>query len=225
MIESTGSQIPTEYKAGVKKCLDKYKTYDGFLTKLNIDATAKLLPEWQDEMICPFDDKGDVKVPTLLIASVTFGKDRIMAWLMSYIVNVNSFFLGSNVERKMTPSQMEDASLVILQNYGNLFVSEIPVVFARIKGGKYGKAYGVIDGGMICNCFELYINDRNEERAEIFKRKERTRIERKKEKDSKVKSISFDEFKTTLIYADLEMSGKTKGLEEFVKKFGFDIEK
>ena len=225
MIESTGSQIPTEYKAGVKKCLDKYKTYEGFLTKLNIDATAKLLPEWQDEMICPFDDKGDVKVPTLLIASITFGKDRIMAWLMSYIVNVNSFFLGSNVERKMTPSQMEDASLVILQNYGNLFVSEIPVVFARIKGGKYGKAYGVIDGGMICNCFELYINDRNEERAEIFKRKERARIERKREEDSKVKSISFDEFKTTLIYADLEMSGKTKGFEEFVKKFGFDIEK
>lgn len=225
MIESAGSQTPTEYKAGVDKCLSKYKTYDGFLAKLNIDATAKLLPEWQDEMICPFDDKGDIRVPTLLIASVTFGKDRIMAWLMSYIVNVNSFFLGSNVERKMTPSQMEDASLVILQNYGNLFVSEIPVVFARIKGGKYGKAYGVIDGGMICNCFELYINDRNEERAEIFKRKERAKIEKRRAEDEKVKSISFDEFKNTLTYADLEIAGKTKGLEEFVKKFGFDIEK
>lgn len=225
MTESAGSQIPTEYKAGVEKCLSKYKTYEVFLAKLNIDATAKLLPEWQDEMICPFDDKGDIRVPTLLIASVTFGKDRIMAWLMSYIVNVNSFFLGSNVERKMTPSQMEDASLVILQNYGNLFVSEIPVVFARIKGGKYGKAYGVIDGGMICNCFELYINDRNEERAEIFKRKERAKIEKRRAVDEKVKSISFDEFKNTLTYADLEMAGKTKGLEEFVKKFGFDIEK
>lgn len=224
MIESTGSQIPIEFKAGVEKCFDKYKTYDVFLSKLNLDTTDKLMLKWKDEMICPIDTSGQIKVPTVYIASLAFGRERIMAWIMSYIVNVNSFFLGANVEKKMTPSQMEDAANVILQNYGNLYVSEVPVVFSRIKGGKYGKAYGVVDGGMICNCFELYFQGRKDEQAEIFKKKEDERIRKRNEEWSKQKRYTSEEFKKTVEYAEIKVNGRAEQFDEFVKKFGFEID-
>lgn len=224
MSVSDGLLVPIEYKTQVDKCIIKYKSFDGFLSKLNIAATDKLIPIWQDDMILPFTDNGEITVPTIFVASLAFGREKIMAWLMSYIVNVNSFFLGSNPEKKMTPAQMEDAASVLIQNYGNLFVSETPIIFSRIKGGRYGKAYGVVDGGMLCNCFTLYMEGRGEEQAQIHKRKEAERIKRREEEWAKQSRMSFEEFKKTVDYAELEMNGTADKLESFVNKFDFNIE-
>ncbi len=217
------SSIPAEYKSAVNKCLAKYATYTDFVDKLSPKAVARLLPQWEDAMIYPLDLKGEVKVPTVYVASLTFGREPVMAWLMAYVVDVNSFFLGSSTDKKMTPAQMEEAASVLMQNYGNLLVSEPPVIFSRIKGGRYGKAYGVVDGGMLCNCFQQYMEGRMEERAMIHKRMEAERIKRRNAEWSKEKSMSFDEFKDTVAYAKLQMSGKAQEVEDFVNKFDLKV--
>lgn len=201
-------------------CLGKYGDYAGFLSKLGLEAARRIVPVWQDEMLLPEPGKdGMVRVPTMEIASWAFGHDRMTAWLMSYIVNVNSFFLGGNVDKKMTPAQIEDAAATILSNYGYLLCSEAPVVFSRIKGGRYGKAYGVIDAGMICNCFQQYVDGRAAERAEIYRRKERERAERARRERRSEKTMSLDEFRKSVAYAELQMTGQADALESFVERF------
>lgn len=184
-----------------------------------------LIQRWHDEMICPKPDShGFITMPTLRIATLSFGQERVMAWLMTYIVNVNSFLLGDNVDKKMTPSQMEDASSVILDNYGEyLFCSEIPVIFSRIKAGKYGKAYGVVDGGMICNCFQLYLNGRSEEIAAIHKSRERERIKRRDEEWSKQKTVNLSEWRNSVEYKEMQLTGQAEVFEDFVKRFDLKI--
>lgn len=214
------SRAPRALAPAVASCVGKYGDFAGFLSKLGLEAAQRLVPVWQDEMMLPEPGKdGLVRVPTLEIASWAFGHDRMTAWLMSYIANVNSFFLGGSVDKKMTPAQIEDAAATILSNYGSLLCSEAPVVFSRIKGGRYGKAYGVIDAGMICNCFQQYMEGRAAERAEIYRRKERERAERARLERQKEKTMSLDEFRQSVAYAELQMAGKADALEGFVERF------
>ncbi len=209
----------------MSRCLDKYKTYEGFIQKLGLEHMFGLIQEWHETMISPKPDRhGLITMPTLRIATLAFGYEPIMAWLMTYIVNVNSFLLGGNTEKKMTPMQMEDASSVILDNYGErLFCSEIPVVFSRIKGGKYGKAYGVIDGGMICNCFQLYLEGRSEEVAAIHKRRERERVKRRNEEWARQKTVNLGEWRNSVEYHEMEMTGQAEVFEDFIKRFDLKI--
>lgn len=215
-----GSRPPEALAPAVASAMRKYGDFDGFLAKLGLEAAQRLVPVWQDEMMLPLPGRdGLVRVPTLEIASWAFGYERITAWLMSYIVNVNSFFLGGNVDKKMTPAQIEDAAATIQANYGRLLCSEVPVVFSRIKGGRYGKAYGVIDAGMICNCFQQYLEGRPAERAEIYRRKERLKAERERKERGAETTMSLDEFRKSVAYAEMQMAGKADVLEEFVDRF------
>lgn len=216
-----GDSRPPDYLApAVTHAVGRYGDFEGFLSKLGFEAAQRLIPMWGNDMILPLPDKdGHVKVPTLEIASWAFGYDKITAWLMSYIVNVNSFFLGNNVEKKMTPAQIEDAAATIQANYGKLLCSEVPVIFSRIKAGRYGKAYGVIDAGMICNCFQQYLEGRAAERAEIYRRKEKEKVERERKARAAERTMSLDEFRKTTAYAELQMTGKADALESFVDKF------
>ncbi len=220
-----GLSIPADFKPAVDKCLAKYPTYENFLAKLSPAAADRLLPDWESAMIYPLDIDGNVKVPTVKVASMAFGRERVIAWLMAYVVSVNSFFLGASPDKKMTPGQMEEAASIILQNYNHLLVSEIPVVFSRIKGGRYGKAYGVVDGGMLCNCFEQYAEGRMEERASIHKRVSAEKARRMHEQWQKEDTMSFDEFKGTIDYARIQMSGQADKLEKFVTKYDMRVER
>ena len=226
---SQGSQmeifVPPDMKPAVNRCAARYKSFEGFLDKLGLAKQQWLVANFHDDLIyVPHDGKGHVLVPTLEIASMTFGYPNIQAWLMSYIANVNTFFLGSNPEKKMSGAQIEDAAGTIIDAYGKtIFVTEIPVIFMRIKSGRYGKAYGVIDGGMILNCFQLYIEARVNEKAEIHRRKEHEKFIKMQEEWAKSPLMSLDEWRSTVQYADLKMRGDADNIEKFAEKFGCDI--
>lgn len=216
----SASPPPKELAPAVASCVRRYGDYQGFLGKLGLEVAAKLVPVWQDEMICATaGSDGMVRVPTLEIASWAFGHDKVTAWLMSYVANVNAFFLGGNVDKKMTPAQIEDASATIQANYRHLLCSEVPVVFTRIKAGRYGKAYGVIDAGMICNCFQQYMEGRNAERVEIHRRKEHERAAKAVAERGREETMSLEEFRKSVHYAELKMSGKADAMDEFIDTF------
>ena len=190
-----------------------------------MDRQSYLVANWQDDLICvPDDGNGHVLVPNLRIASLAFGYERVQAWLMTYLANLNSFLLGPNPEKKMTPAQIEEAASVIIDNYGQtLFVTEIPLIFSRIKAGKYGKSYGVVDGGMVLNCIQLYLDRRPEEKAGILKAKERERWRREAEEDDKKPRMSLDEWRKTMGYAELRIAGVADNIDAFAEKFGCQI--
>lgn len=227
LTDYTGCQevIPAELKPAVDRCVKRYKSYENFLAKLGIDKAQTLVANYQDQLICvPDDGKGHVLVPTIEIACKAFGFERIQAWLMTYIINANAFLLGSNTEKKMTPSQIEEAASLIIQNYGRgIFVTEIPVIFARIKGGRYGKVYGCIDGGMILNCFELYLEQRTVEKAQIYRQMEKERIARRELEESKLPRMSLEEWQQTMQYQELKMEGKVENIEAFMKRFDLQV--
>ena len=227
---SDGSQgvslfIPKDVKPAVDRCLKRYGSYENFVSKLNVGNAGRLVANWQDDLICvPDDGNGHVLIPTLEIAAMAFSYQRIQAWLMAYIANVNSFFLGVDPDKKMPGPQIEDASGVIIDAYGKtIFVTEIPVIFTRIKAGRYGKAYGVVDGGMILNCIQQYLDARMNEKAEILRKRNHEKALREAEEDKKKPRMSIDEWKKTRQYAELDMQGKAEDIEGFARKMGLDI--
>lgn len=206
-------------------CLQRYGDYDRFVSKLGLPRQSWLVANYQDDLICvPDDGNGHVIVPTLRIASLTFGYEKIQAWIMTYIVNLNAFMLGNNVDKKMSGAQIEEASATLMDNYGEtLFVTEIPLIFSRIKAGKYGKAYGVVDGGMVLNSVQQYLDLRPREKAEILKEKERERWRRQAEEDAKKPRISLDEWRQSMQYAELKMQGMVDVIDSFADKFNCQI--
>lgn len=219
------ADVPKELRPAVGLCLRRYGDYDTFVKKLGIEKQSWLVANWQDDLICvPDDGNGHVLVPTVEIARHAFGYERVQAWLMSYIINLNSFLLGTNPDKKMTGAQMEEAAAVMMDNYGRtLFVTEIPLLFSRIKAGKYGKAYGVVDGGMVLNCVQQYLDRRPEEKAAILKEKERERWRREAEEDAKKPRMSLEEWRRTVHYAELQMQGVADRIDSFAEKFGCQI--
>ena len=219
------TRVPADMELAVGSCLRRYGSFDKFLSKLGVDRQSYLVANWKDDLICvPDDGNGHVLVPNIRIAALAFGYEKIQAWLMTYLVNLNSFLLGSNPEKKMTGSQIEEAAAVIIDNYGQtIFVTEVPLIFSRIKAGKYGKSYGVIDGGMVLNCIQLYLDGRPLEKAEILKIKERKRLREEAERDAMKPRMSLDEWRQTMRYAELKSIGLVDNIEAFAKKFDLQI--
>ncbi len=228
--EYQGSQavslfIPKDVKPAVDRCVKRYGSYENFLKKLGIGNAGLLVANYQNDLICvPDDGQGHVLVPTIEIAAMAFSYQKIQAWLMTYIANVNSFFLGADPDKKMSGAQIEDAAGVIIDAYGKtIFVTEVPVIFTRIKAGRYGKAYGVVDGGMILNCINLYLQARQNEKAEILKQRAHDKAMREYEEDMKKPRMSLDEWRKTRQYAELEMQGLANDIDSFAKKFDLQV--
>ena len=218
-------ETPKNLLPAVQRCVDRYHTFENFINKLGYSKQSYLVANFQDDLICvPRDKQGHVLIPTVQMASYAFSYDRIKAWLLEYIINLNEFILGLNPDKKMTPNQQEEATELIIGNYGRqLFVTEIPVIFSRIKAGYYGKAYGIIDGSMIMNCFTQYLEGRQQELDVIWRRKDEEARRRQEEEDAKTTRMSLDEWRQSLQYAEMKAAGISDNIEELASKFNCEL--
>jgi hypothetical protein len=95
--------------------------------------------------------------PTLASIKKEYSEDFSQAYVAVWIVNLNDFI---NASRKMSPPQIEETAILILQEYYYLNLADINLIFKRIKKGEFGQLYTELDGIKLLSWFEKYTNER-----------------------------------------------------------------
>ncbi len=104
------------------------------------------------------------KAPTLASIKKNYTEDFLIAYIAVWIVNLNDFV---NASRKMNPSQIEETSILIFQEYYYMNLADINLVFKKIKKGEFGQLYTELDGVKILSWFEKYATERMRTAAEL----------------------------------------------------------
>lgn len=71
-----------------------------------------------------------------------------------------------NVGKAMTDMQTYDTAMLIVETYPMLNVADINFVFKQAKLGRFGKLYDRLDGAIILDWFEQYLDRRCNAAAE-----------------------------------------------------------
>lgn len=96
-------------------------------------------------------------MPSIVSIKKKFGEDFIQAYIEGWIVNIREFI---NVGKKMTDEQTQETAMLIVEEYYNLNLADINVIFKNAKLGKYGKYYDRLDGQIILSWFEEHFSNR-----------------------------------------------------------------
>jgi len=100
-----------------------------------------------------YSDKSD----SLAVINKKVGKETSLLILETWIVNLNDFL---NISRKMTPEQIKETADMIYDEFYYLKISDISLIFKRIKTGFYGEFYESIDGMKLLKMFADYSQER-----------------------------------------------------------------
>jgi hypothetical protein len=85
------------------------------------------------------------------------GEKTSLGILKIWLINLNDFL---NISRKMTPDQIDQTVELIQDEFYYLKISDIALIFKRIKTGHYGEFYESIDGMKIMSMFYKYSQER-----------------------------------------------------------------
>lgn len=111
--------------------------------------------------------------PSLEVIAEGYGWQTVIVWLCIQIENLNNF---TGVREKMTVARQKDLAALILAEYPNLKASEILLFFHRLKCGRYGRFYGMVDALFITSSLLQFTEQR---RADIIRYKEeQSRLEK-----------------------------------------------
>lgn len=115
------------------------------------------------------------KAQTASLATMgkTYGRQYTIDYIAIWIVNLNEYM---NILRHMNEEQIIETAWLILDQYYNLTVADIALVFKKAKTGELGTLYESLDGLKILTWFERYASERaecvyNENTREHYKTK------------------------------------------------------
>jgi hypothetical protein len=95
--------------------------------------------------------------PSLALVSKKFGYDFTQAYIEGWIVNLRDFL---NVGKKMTDQQTQETAMIILDEFYNITIADINLIFKKAKLGHWGQIYDRLDGQVILSWFDKYFNQR-----------------------------------------------------------------
>lgn len=128
--------------------------------------------------------------PSLTRTKVTYGLETARFWLNIQISELCTF---TAIQEKPSLAQIDMICDVIISNFGYLKVTELMVFFLKFKAGEYGKFFGVIDGLVITEALNKFM----EFRKQMIEKAERMQLEREREeryKKQEENAISREEF-------------------------------
>lgn len=96
-------------------------------------------------------------MPSIVAIKKNFGEDFVQAYIEGWVVNIREFI---NVGKKMTDEQTQETAMLIVDEYYNLNLADINLIFKNAKLGRYGKYYDRLDGQIILSWFEEHFNNR-----------------------------------------------------------------
>ena len=104
--------------------------------------------------------------PTLATMADGYGKQMVIVWLCIQIENINNF---AGVKDKMPIARQKELAVLILTEYPILKASELLLFFHRLKCGRYGRFYGMVDALFITSSLLQFMEQR---RTDIIRHRE-----------------------------------------------------
>ena len=104
--------------------------------------------------------------PSLAVLAEGYGWQTVIVWLCIMIENLNNF---TGVREKMPVARQRALATLILAEYPSLKASEILLFFHRLKCGRYGRFYGMVDALFITSSLLQFSEQR---RTDIIRYKE-----------------------------------------------------
>lgn len=134
---------------------------------------------WENLKVVKIEDALDFSLPQLSVIKKEKGEIFEKAFLVEAVADLVMFF---NIGKTMNEQQVVQVVKMISQRYYYLRPAELKYCFDKAKFGDYGKVYDRIDGAVIFEWIELYLEER--ENAIIQKN-----IENKKKEESNSESV------------------------------------
>jgi len=103
------------------------------------------------------------ETPSLAVIKKQFGDDFTQAYIEGWIVHLREFL---NIGNKMNDEQTQETAMIILDEFYNVTIADINIIFKRAKMGRWGEFYGRLDGQMILKWFDSYFQERCKAAAE-----------------------------------------------------------
>lgn len=96
-------------------------------------------------------------LPSLVNIRKENGDIKTRKMIEMWISDCNDFL---NISRKMSPRQIQQTAVMILDEYYYFNLADINLVFTRAKKGQYGNLYESLDGMKIFSWFDQYDKER-----------------------------------------------------------------
>lgn len=100
--------------------------------------------------------------PRLETVAAGYGEEVAIVWICVEVENLNNF---AGVKEKMPVGRQKELARVILAEYPRLKTSELLLFFHRIKSGRYGRFYGMVDALFITSALVQFMDERQTETA------------------------------------------------------------
>lgn len=100
--------------------------------------------------------------PAMRTVAGGYGEEVAVVWICIEVENVNNF---AGVKEKMPVARQKELARLILTEYPRLKVSELLLFFHRLKCGRYGRFYGMVDALFITSALVQFMDERQTETA------------------------------------------------------------
>lgn len=125
--------------------------------------------------------------PSLETVGAGYGEQTAIVWICIELENINLF---AGVKDKMPVNRQQELSRLILAEYPYLKVTELLLFFHRLKCGRYGRFYGMVDALFIASALVQFMDER---RTEVKRYETARKKEEKPEKESSG-GITYQEY-------------------------------
>lgn len=115
--------------------------------------------------------------PQLGVVAAGYGEQTAVVLLCLQMEDLNNF---AGVKEKMPVSRQKELSGILLTEYPGLKVTEVLLFFHRVKCGRYGRFYGMVDAMFITSALLAFMEERRTEMARyktVQQREEAPRME------------------------------------------------
>lgn len=95
--------------------------------------------------------------PTLGKLTKIMGELAVESYMKLWLIDLNE---ALNLKRPLTETQIDQIAFFIVQEYRNLSIADISLIFKKAKMGRYGDFYESLNSAKILLWFSNYFNER-----------------------------------------------------------------
>ena len=100
------------------------------------------------------------EAPPVSAVRACYGEQTVIVWFCVQLEHINAF---AGARDKMPVDCQQELARLLLAEYGYLKVTEFMLFFHRLKCGRYGCFYGVVDAMFITAALLLFAAERRSE--------------------------------------------------------------
>lgn len=114
---------------------------------------------FSDLSVKTMEDAINANLPTIGQSVNQYSEKGVQAYIKLWLIDLN---MSTNLKRKLDESQMNFIAMIITQDYRNLKLSDVYLVFRNAKSGTYGVLYELLSPDKVLSWFKDWETDRIE---------------------------------------------------------------